>query len=86
MEHPRVETAIVIGLPDEDLGSIPHAIIRTEHGTEPPTERELRAFVAERLSQYKAPRSYEFTEQPLRDEAGKVRRSQLRAERLRKLR
>jgi bile acid-coenzyme A ligase len=84
MEHPRVETAIVIGLPDEDLGSIPHAIIRTEHGREPPTERELRAFVAERLSQHKAPRSYEFTEQPLRDEAGKVRRTQLRAERLRK--
>ena len=32
MEHPRVEMAIVIGLPDEDLGAVPHAIIRPEQG------------------------------------------------------
>ncbi|TAK99736.1 MAG: acid--CoA ligase [Rhodospirillaceae bacterium] len=84
MEHPRVETAIVIGLPNEDLGSVPHAIIRPEQGAEPPTEEELRAFAAERLVLYKTPRSYEFTGEPLRDEAGKVRRSQLRAARLNK--
>lgn len=82
MEHPRVEAAIVIGLPDEDLGAVPHAIIRPEQGVEPPTEEELHLFVSERLLRYKTPRSYEFTETPLRDEAGKVRRSQLRAERL----
>jgi len=82
MEHPRVEAAIVIGLPDGDLGAVPHAIIRPEQGMEPPTEEELRLFVSERLLRYKTPRSYEFTETPLRDEAGKVRRSQLRAERL----
>lgn len=82
MEHPRVETAIVIGLPHEDLGAVPHAIIRAEQGMEPPTEAELRLFAAERLLRYKTPRSYEFTDAPLRDEAGKVRRSQLRAERL----
>jgi bile acid-coenzyme A ligase len=85
MEHPRVEMAIVIGLPDEDLGAVPHAIIRAEQGVESPTETELREFVAERLSRYKTPRSYEFTKEPLRDDAGKVRRSQLRAERLGKL-
>lgn len=82
MEHPGVEMAIVIGLPDEDLGSVPHAIIRTEHGGDKPTESELRAFVAKRLSRHKLPRSYEFTDEPLRDEAGKVRRSRLRADRL----
>ena len=85
MEHPRVETAIVIGLPDDDLGAVPHAIIRGEQGVEPPTEAELRAFVTKRLVRYKTPRSYEFTAAPLRDEAGKVRRSQLRAERLEQL-
>jgi len=82
MEHPGVETAIVIGLPDEDLGAVPHAIVRAEAGLEPPTEAELRAFVAERLLHYKTPRSYEFTAAPLRDEAGKARRGRLRAERL----
>jgi bile acid-coenzyme A ligase len=82
MEHPGIDTAIVIGLPDEDMGAVPHAIIRAEQGMEPPTEMQLRAFAAHRLAQYKTPRSYEFTQAPLRDEAGKVRRSQLRAERL----
>jgi bile acid-coenzyme A ligase len=84
MEHPRVETAIVIGLPHEDLGAVPHAIIRAEPGLTPPTEEELREFASERLARSKTPRSYEFTAQPLRDEAGKVRRSRLRAERLAK--
>jgi bile acid-coenzyme A ligase len=36
----------------------------------------------DRLVRYKIPRSYEFLDEPLRDDAGKVRRSQLRDERL----
>jgi bile acid-coenzyme A ligase len=82
MQHPRVDTAIVIGLPHPDLGAAPHAIIRPEQSGEPPSEDDLHAFVAERLERSKTPRSYEFTDTPLRDEAGKVRRSQLRAARL----
>ena len=82
MEHPAIETAIVIGLPHEDLGAVPHAILRLEQNVTQPTEEELRAFMAERLLLYKCPRSYEFTTEPLRDEAGKVRRTKLRAERL----
>jgi bile acid-coenzyme A ligase len=81
MAHPGVETAIVIGLPHPDLGAAPHAIIRPEAGRPQPSEAELSAFASERLARYKTPRSYEFTDQPLRDEAGKVRRSRLRAER-----
>jgi bile acid-coenzyme A ligase len=34
------------------------------------------------LVTYKLPRSIEFVDEPLRDDAGKVRRSQLRAERI----
>jgi bile acid-coenzyme A ligase len=37
--------------------------------------------VTERLAAYKRPESYEFTDRMLRDDAGKVRRSALRAER-----
>ena len=48
----------------------------------PLTEESLREHLAERLVRYKIPRSFEFTIQPLRDDAGKVRRSQLRADRL----
>ena len=43
---------------------------------------ELLAFTAERLARYKVPRSVEIVDVPLRDDAGKVRRAALRAERL----
>ena len=43
---------------------------------------ELRAHLAERLVRYKIPRSFEFATEPLRDDAGKIRRSALRAERI----
>ncbi|MFA7601447.1 MAG: AMP-binding protein [Novosphingobium sp.] len=82
MEHPAIETAIVIGLPDEDLGAVPHAIIKLEDGVAQPGIEELRTFAGARLVRYKVPRSFEFTTQALRDEAGKVRRSQLLAERI----
>ncbi len=70
----------VIGLPDEDKGNVVHAIVEADAGTL--GEHELLAFAAERLAKYKLPRTVEFVETPLRDDAGKVRRAQLRAERL----
>jgi bile acid-coenzyme A ligase len=80
MEHPAVEVAVVVGLPHEDLGAAVHAIVKPRADTEL-DEPALRAFVAERLARYKTPRSYEFTDAELRDDAGKVRRTQLRDER-----
>lgn len=50
--------------------------------TGPIDVEELKSFVAARLAPHKRPRSYEFVTYPIRDAAGKVRRSQLRAERL----
>ena len=43
---------------------------------------ELLAFLGDRLVRYKVPRSVEVVDQPLRDDAGKVRRGALRAERI----
>jgi bile acid-coenzyme A ligase len=80
LEHPAVEGAVVVGLPHEDLGAAVHAIVRLHPGAKA-GEADLRAFVGERLDRYKTPRSYEFTTDELRDDAGKVRRSQLRDER-----
>lgn len=80
-EHPRVRSCAVIGLPDDDLGNRPHAIVQTDDGT-PIPEDELRAHLAERLVHYKIPRTFEFVTHPLRDDAGKLRRGALRAERL----
>lgn len=81
LAHPAVREAIVIGLPDADLGARVHAIVRLEDDGVADAE-SLQAFAREQLVAYKAPRSIEFTAKPLRDEAGKARRSQLRAERI----
>jgi bile acid-coenzyme A ligase len=80
LEHPAVESCAVIGLPDEDKGSAVHAIIQADPAVLP--EAELRPFLADRLAAYKLPVTIEYVDQPLRDEAGKVRRSALRAARL----
>src|SRR5688572_8238012 len=71
-EHPGIRSCAVIGLPDDDKGNVVHAILEAD-GTEL-DEVELRQFLAERLVVYKLPRSFEFVDQPLRDDAGKVRR------------
>jgi bile acid-coenzyme A ligase len=76
--HPKVESSAVIGLPDEDMGQLVHAIVQT---TEPVTDEELIEHLAQLLVRYKIPRSFEYVDTPLRNDAGKVRRSALLAER-----
>jgi bile acid-coenzyme A ligase len=76
-----VQSCAVIGLPDEDLGASIHAIIKAHS---PVTVDELKSHLAERLVTYKRPRSFEFVDEPVRDDAGKVRRSALREARLAK--
>jgi bile acid-coenzyme A ligase len=78
-EHPEVVTSAVVGLPDDDLGNRVHAIVETMGEL---TVEDLVEFLAERLVRYKIPRSFEFTTEPLRDEAGKVRRGALREQRI----
>ncbi|WP_314963588.1 AMP-binding protein [Bradyrhizobium cosmicum] len=78
-EHPLVISSAVVGLPHDDMGSSIHAIVQARAGL---TEDELLAHVAERLVTYKLPRTIEFVAEPLRDEAGKLRRTQLRDERV----
>ena len=78
-EHPAVQSSCVIGLPHEDLGNIPHAIVEL---SEPVPDEHLIAHLRQRLAPHKLPRVIERTTTPLRDDAGKVRRSALRAERI----
>ena len=78
-EHPAVQSCCVIGLPDEDLGNIPYAIVELSG---PASDEDLMAHLRRRLAPYKLPRVIERATTPLRDDAGKVRRSALRAERI----
>ncbi|MEX2458536.1 MAG: class I adenylate-forming enzyme family protein, partial [Actinomycetota bacterium] len=55
LEHPKVKLAAVLGVPDEVLGERSLALVVAEDPSDPPGEEELRAFVAARIADYKAP-------------------------------
>lgn len=76
--HPAVQSCAVFGLPDDDLGERVHAVV---HASQPVTDDDLRAHLADEIVRYKIPRTFEFVDEPVRDDAGKVRRSLLAAER-----
>lgn len=80
-EHPAVQSCAVIGLPDDDIGARVHAIVNAKGQV---NADDLKAHLKDRLVTYKQPRSYEFVDEPVRDDAGKVRRTALRDARIAK--
>ena len=77
---PGVRSSAVIGLPDDDMGARLHAVIDRPEG--PADPKAMEAHLAERLVRYKVPKSFEYVGEPVRDDAGKVRRKALRQARL----
>lgn len=74
-ESPSVKSAVVVGVPDDDLGNVLHAVIYT--GSEKIDIEQLTAFVKTRLSGNKVPRGYTFADAHVRGEDGKARRSEI---------
>ena len=70
-EHPGVQEAAVASVPHTVLGADVGAWIVPAPGA-PVSEDELRAFCAERLSDYKVPRRYTFVDELPRNATGKV--------------
>ena len=72
--HPAVVASAVVGEPDDDLGERVHAFVELDQAV---GADELTDWVSAHLARYKVPRAITVVDGPLRDEAGKVRRSAL---------
>jgi 3-oxocholest-4-en-26-oate---CoA ligase len=71
IDHPGVRDALVVGLPDERWGHRVTAVVAPAGGTEV-TADELVAHVAQRLADYKKPRSIVFVPDVRRTPSGKA--------------
>ncbi len=80
VEHPAVVEAGVIGSPDDDGLTKPHAFVVLKSGVAPSDAlcAEIREFVRKRLAGYKAPRWVEFVPDLPKTATGKVQRFRLR--------
>jgi bile acid-coenzyme A ligase len=80
--HPDVRSCVVVGLPDPEFGQRVHAILELDPATDAQAVADdMATFLADQLSRYKHPESFEIVCVGLRDDSGKVRRTMLRDER-----
>jgi len=80
LEHPAVRDCGVVAKPDLDAGEIPCAfvVLRESFTACDALAKELRDFVADRLSRHKQPREVYFVEAVPRTPSGKILRRELR--------
>jgi long-chain acyl-CoA synthetase len=76
-EHPAVAEAAVVGVPNPDFGEVGHACLVLRPGHNPPQQRDLYAFLADRLSTHEIPLTFEILEELPRTAAGKVKKREL---------
>ncbi len=80
--HPDVRSCVVVGLPDPEFGQRVHAILELREAADAADVVDgMGGFLADQLSRYKHPESFEIVAVGLRDDSGKVRRTLLRDER-----
>jgi benzoate-CoA ligase family protein len=79
--HPAMIEVAVVGAPDENDLIKPKAycVPRDASGAGPELERELIAFIKERLAPFKYPRWVEFVDELPKTASGKIQRFKLRA-------
>ena len=76
-DHPKVEEAIVVPVPDETWGQVGKAVIE---GDESLTLADLREFAEGRLAKFKIPKHLAFIDEMPIGGAGKIQRQDVEAE------
>ena len=77
-EHPEIDEAAIVGVPDAELGERVKAVVRRVPGSKLSPEA-VRSHVAAHLASFKVPEIVEFLDQPLpRNPAGKILKNTLR--------
>jgi long-chain acyl-CoA synthetase len=79
IHHPGVLDIACIGVPNKDMGEELKALVIPRDRDNPPDAAELLAWVRERLSHYKCPRTVEFVDDLGRNTMGKINKRKLRA-------
>ncbi|MBW2061464.1 MAG: long-chain-fatty-acid--CoA ligase [Deltaproteobacteria bacterium] len=74
--HPKIEASAVIGVPDEEWGQEPLAVVELKKG-ETATKEEIIELCRSNLASFKRPRSVIFVDELPRSSLGKLLRKQL---------
>ena len=85
-EHPAVQEAAVVGIPDERSGEAVKAFVVLKKGSEGQvTAEELTKFCKDRIASFKAPKFFEFKNELPKTAVGKVLRRELKKEQRKEL-
>ena len=83
-EHPDVEEALVIGVPDAYRGESAKAFVKLKAGAAPLTIEALRDFLSDKLGRHELPTALEIRDSLPRTSVGKLSKRELIAEEQRK--
>jgi len=78
LDHPAIETAAVIGVPDDRWGEQVGAVLRLRAGHERPSVAELTTFVRGQIAPHKAPTHWSFVDDLPMTPTGKIQKFLLR--------
>jgi long-chain acyl-CoA synthetase len=76
-EHPDVEEALVIGVPDAYRGEAAKAFVKLKPGAPPLTLADLRAFLSDKLGRHELPAALEIRASLPRTSVGKLSKREL---------